>query len=154
VPVLYEPGRPSNSGLNFDDALHTVDPYGMMLPAMAIVGGLLGGVYAVVMSVLFVPYYKEKKLLQWGTAAPAVIIRQEQVGGRYPTMTATYRFTDAQSRLVTGIQRNLPAEKKLDWPGFRDFLQGVTDNPVALYDPENSGKSVLYRAGSLVCTSP
>jgi hypothetical protein len=154
VPVLYEPGRPSNSGLNFDDTLHKSDPYEMMPPTVAIVVVAFGGVYALMMSFVLVSYFREKNPLQWGSAAPAVIIKEEQVRGRRPSMTATYQFTDAQGRLVTGLQKGLPSAKKLDWPGFREFLKKVTDNPVALYDPADSDKSMLYRAGFLVCSQP
>ena len=93
-------------------------------------------------------------LFQWGAAAPALIIKQEQVGGRRPSMTATYQFTDAQGGLVTSTQKGLPSEKKLDWPGFREARERVTQNPTALYDPANSDKSMLYRAGFLVCCQP
>jgi hypothetical protein len=154
VPVLYEPGRPSNSGLNFDSTLRTSDPYEMMLPMTAGLVAMFGGIYAVLMGVMFFFYSREKELLQWGRAAPALIIKQEQVGGRRPSMTATYQFTDAQGRLVTGIQKGLPSEKKLDWPGFREALERVTRNPIALYDPKDSDKSMLYRAGFLVCYQP
>jgi hypothetical protein len=69
-------------------------------------------------------------------------------------MTATYQFTDEKGQTVTATQKNLPSVKKLNWPGFRAFREAVTKNPVAVYQPENSEKSMLYRAGSLVCYVP
>lgn len=154
VPILYDPARPANSGLNFDDTLHRSDPYAMMPLMMAIIGSLFGGVYIVLMAVMLFPYLKEKKLVQWGHVARAVIVREEEIGGGQATMTATYQFTDGQGRTITGIQKNLPSARKLHWPGFREFRQDVTENPIALYDPENSDRNMLYRAGSLVCYLP
>jgi hypothetical protein len=83
-----------------------------------------------------------------------VILKEEEIGGRNPTMMATYQFSDEKGRMVTGIQKNLPSAKKLNRPGFRKARDAVTTNPIALYNPENSGESMLYRAGSLVCYVP
>jgi hypothetical protein len=154
VPILYEPARPGNSGLNFDDSVNTSDDSKMMLLFAVLIIGLFGGLYIVLMAVLLFPYFKEKKLVQWGHAARAIILKEEEISGSRPTMTATYRFTDGQGRTLTGVQKNLPSVKKLNWPGFREFRQGVTENPVALYDPENSERNMLYRAGYFVCYLP
>jgi hypothetical protein len=154
VPILYDPARPSNSGLNFSDSVNASDDTTVMLLFMVGIVVLFGGIYIVFMAVLLFPLFKERKLVQWGHVARAVIIKEEQIGGGRPSMTATYQFTDAQGRTVTGVQKNLPSEKKLNWPGFREFLQGVMENPVVLYDPGNSEKNMLYRAGFLVCYLP
>jgi Protein of unknown function (DUF3592) len=151
APLLYEPARPSNSGLNFDDSVNTSDDSAMMLLFAVFIVGLFGGFYALFMTVLLLPYFKEKKLLQWGRVARAVILKEEEIDGRFPTMTATYQFTDEKCQRVTGIQKGLPSVKKFGWPRFREVREAVTKNPIAIYDPNDSGKSMLYRAGSLVC---
>jgi Protein of unknown function (DUF3592) len=154
VPILYEPTRPGNSGLHFDDSVNTSDDSAMMLPMTVLIVGLFGGIYSLLMAILLIPSFRKKKLLQWGRVAPAVILKEEEISGRPPTMTATYQFTDEGGQTVVGIQKNLPSAKKLDWPGFRVARDAVTKNPIALYRPGNSRESMLYGAGFLICYVP
>jgi len=154
VPVLYDPARPTNSGLNIDDSLHTSDPYGTLVLVMLGIGGVFGGISALLIAVVLFFYFREKKFVQWGQVARAVILKEDEIGGRRPTMTATYQFTDGQGRTVVGVQKGLPSAKKLDWPGFREARRNVTENPIALYDPQNSEKNMLYRAGFLTAVLP
>lgn len=66
----------------------------MLLLFTVLIVGLFGGIYILLMAVLLIPYFREKKLLQWGRVAPAVILKEEEISGRQPTMTATYQLTD------------------------------------------------------------
>jgi hypothetical protein len=154
VPVLYDPAHPANSGINIDDSLHKSDPYATMPLLMTTVVGLFGGVFALLMAGLLFLYFREKKFVQWGRFAPAILLKEEEIGGLHPRMTATYQFTDAQGRTLVCVQKNLPSVKKLDWPGFREFRRNVTENPIVLYDPQNSEKNMLYRAGFLTAVLP
>jgi hypothetical protein len=151
VPILYEPNRPGNSGLKFDDSVRTSDDSKSTLLLTLCIVGLFGGIYVLFVAVLIIPYIREKKLLQWGSVASAIVLSEEEISGRYPTMTATYQFTDDHGRSVVGIQKNLPSAKKLDWPGFQAARDAVMKAPIAIYDPKNPTNSMLYRASSAIC---
>jgi hypothetical protein len=154
VPILYERGRPENSDLNFDDSLLTSDPYRRLPILVLIACGTFGGIYAVVMAFMLFTYFRDKKLVQWGRAARAVIVKQDEVYGRYLSMTATYQFTDDRGRTITGVQKDMPTKRR-PWLGDQAYQRDVIDNPIALYDPENSERSRLYRAsGMVVCELP
>jgi Protein of unknown function (DUF3592) len=151
VPVVYEPDRPGNSGLKFDDSVNTSDDSTSMLLLALFFIGAAGGIYVLFLALILFPYFKQKRLLRWGHAAFATILREEEVGWRRPTMTATFQFTDEQGRSIVGIQKGLPSAKRLRRPGFRAFREGVMKMPIAIYDPKNPANSMLYRAGSAIC---
>ncbi len=154
VPILYERGRPDNSALNFDDSLHTSDPYHGLPLVVLMVFSTFGGIYAVLMAFVLFNYFKDKNLVQWGRAARAVIVKQDEVYGRYPSMTATYQFKDDQGRTITGVQKDMPTKRR-PWLGDQAYQRDVIDRPIVLYDPENSERSRLYRAsGMVVCELP
>jgi hypothetical protein len=91
--------------------------------------------------------YKQKNLIKWGRTAEAMIIdikeRVAPKGGKYTMVT--YRFTDADGKIVQG--EGGPLRPNLNLIKF-------TNNPTVVYDPHNSAKNLLYPADGVVCYPP
>jgi len=154
VPILYDPINPNRSNLNFNDVLHTSNPYGLMPMMLWMVGLMVGAPLACIISLMLNSYYREKKLIQFGYAAPASILKTENVVGRSPSVSVTYQFIDTCGNTVQGVQKNLPTEKQRETERFRKSWEDIMTAPVVLYDPQNSSKSMLYKYGSMRCYLP
>src|SRR5271157_2142307 len=72
-----------------------VDPIGIVILSVFL------SVYIILFIIGVTNYYKQKKLIKWGHAAKATITGQKDVTSRFgKTITATYRFTDADGKIV------------------------------------------------------
>jgi hypothetical protein len=105
---------------------------------------------AIVLAATLPSYLKEKKLLQFGKVAAATIVgeKDEWISKYGPSFTVTYSFTDEYGHAVTGVQKGLPAKNDKRAIVVADRAR-IFDNPTALYDPLDSGRSVLYPPGSV-----
>jgi len=141
VPVIYDPSNPNTSALNFEDSVRTSDPFENMKFLYVLMLCVFGIPYTVIMTVCLIPICKQIRLIKWGRAAEATIIEKKEVQGRARTITVTYRFRDADGKIVQGVRKLLPTDADLN-------------NATVVYDPRNSAKNMLYSWPAVVCHLP
>jgi hypothetical protein len=152
VPILYDPAHPSRSDLNFNDRIHTSNPYQLMPFMIKLTVILFGGCYAFIMFFMAFPYLKQKNLVRTGVAVPALILKEEP--GYKGTNTVTYGFKTLQGEKLEGIQKNIPPITTNSGKRFLDYRVKKLDNPIVLYDPQKPSTNILYPADYVKCCLP
>jgi len=153
VPIVYDPQDPKTSIENIEDKLH--HRYIFRVFVIMLLFSL--GFWFFVRAVMWMPvdrrFYRERYLLRWGRAAPATIVHKSEYllrNGLTRAADVTYRFTDAEGKVVEGLRRRvLTGEAGMSGNALKVWL-----SPTALFDPRNSAKNMLYPATFLDCISP
>jgi hypothetical protein len=114
-----------------------------MWPMVWIVCAIIGGP-TLAIGVLFVfRYRREKHVLQWGKAAPAKIIGEDEIETRSGRVAKVrYSFED-DNGVTRENTRSLPVSDD-PRPGFTEERARYLNNPTAVFDPRNSKRNVLY----------
>ncbi len=149
VPILYAPARPGVADLNFNDVIHQSNPFQMMSAVAWVIAIVVaGGVFTFVPGLLL--YLREKRLVQWGCAVSANILKTETVKGNRPVISVSYQFVDQHGNTVQGL-KNIPAEGQPGYELFHRYFDNPKELPVALYDPENNFRNILYPSRFVCC---
>jgi hypothetical protein len=163
IPIVYDPLSPSRSDLNFEDKIHTTDPFANIFPLDIFPLGLFIIIWIILMFIFFPIYYKQKNLVKRGRVAAATIIDEKEVRSQFGVAaTLTYRFTDTDGKIVQGIRQRLPS-KTARRSGYRltrfwddriAVWAAARNNPTVVYDPRNSTKNMLYPVDWVDCYLP
>jgi hypothetical protein len=98
-------------------------------------------------------YFKERNLLKWGTVTEAEIFVGPEYstgkGGRY--MNVEYGFSDADGSNFSGVRRT--ASKYNEAASVQETWSKLK-NPVAIYNPKNGEKNMLYPGVYVICLPP
>jgi hypothetical protein len=144
VPIIYDPLNPERSELEVNDLSPRDRPlqYNIVVTFLAILAPILTFIVSFIVFSIGV-YLKERKLLRWGKAAPAMIFddRQHSTGGGLPVVT--YEFVDDTGTVVHGAQKYVP--RRWDFRlRFTKYRSSIFNNPTVLFDPNNSTNNILY----------
>ncbi len=92
---------------------------------------------------LFAAYYREKRLLKWGTAAYATIVAEERHRTRSgECITLHFEFVDTEGTTYPGERPEVPLPES-DAMGQAQ-RQRLMTRPVALYHPKRPKLNGLY----------
>jgi hypothetical protein len=155
VPVLYDPLYPERSALNFDDRVHKHSSAKRIFSILGLLAAMFGIPYSIIVTVLFLGYRREKRLLESGCATAATILSEKNT--RFilrPVATVTYEFSDALGVAIQGARKNLPRKATERNENFREFRARIFNNPTVLYDPHDSRLNMLYPPSWAVCAPP
>jgi hypothetical protein len=143
LPILYDPVAPGRSVVDRDPAIE--DRYKRSLQLLEVPGGIFLVPLLLAATAFSARYFKERRLLKWGTAARATIVGDERVsqprGGE--SLTLHYQFIDALGTIYRGEKENLPVPEKED-AFHRATRLRIMTNPVALYHPKHPELNALY----------
>jgi len=92
---------------------------------------------------IILPYYKEKKLLKYGTVTMAENISEYEhtVRGNQVVSLVTYYFRDNENSIKSGQKDFVPAKSRAD---FSEDRRKLFDNPTVIFDSTNSKNNMLY----------
>lgn len=153
VVVTYDPHSPSYSKLKSELDVRWAHPYAIFFLAVEAVVPALGFLTAATLLYARRQYLWQRKLVQWGSVASAVITSEREVNsGRVRKARVTYEFCDQDGKLVTGQRSGLPTKKERD-AGYIPAYAAVMDNPTVLYDPDDSSRNLLYPPTMVKCLS-
>jgi hypothetical protein len=98
---------------------------------------------------LWIGYLKEKRLVEWGTAAAAEILGEREVRTRNSrVLTLTYQFHDQNGKLIQGERKYAPVKDTTN-SYLTETRSGIFENPTVLYDPHDSNSNILYPPSSV-----
>jgi hypothetical protein len=140
ITVIYDPERPSRSMLLASfNARQKQSAWALAWIGSAVIGGP-----TIVIGALYGFYYRrEKRVLQWGKAAPAKIIGEHEVATRSGRVAkVSYSFEDDHG-VTRRNTRSLPVSGD-PRPGFVEERERYLINPTAVFDPRNSKRNVLF----------
>ena len=155
LAVTYDPGSPSNSRLRSELDGGWAHPYARFFRVAEVT--LLVLVLSTALSAAYVrrQYVWERRLVQWGSLAPAIIVAERDVIIAKTRRTrVTYQFRDTSGLLVTGTRSDLPSQKELRDGYEHPYYSAVTDNPIVLHDPRDSSRNLLYPPAMMRCIKP
>jgi hypothetical protein len=144
VGVTYLRTRPDISELTMLINEPSAAPWRGFGEICGIIIGVIGACILAVVGTLEKQYRRELYLIKWGTAAPAEIVGEEEIHGRYARwLRLTYSFRDQSGKLVYGRQDLVALDTETDPSTGRSYNSPLKSNPTALYDPSNVAKSML-----------
>jgi hypothetical protein len=143
VPVVYDTTDPKSVALNFKGEVYQEDPLDIAKGDMAFMA-IYAPIYLVALIFLLRAYFREKRLLRFGIAAPAEITEEIESGMNENSRSRLiYRFEDGSGNWVEGIKNAVPG--KYDGrPASVSYRMCLLDNPTVLYDPRDSARNLLY----------
>ena len=145
VTVRFQPSRPETSELQMTLQTIWADPWERFQSVSHIVIGVSGSTSLFCLLLVGRMWLKERRLLTWGTAAPARVIAEKEVQGRNgTTLTVTYEFEDRPGHIIRGKRAGLPTRDKLTSPRNAALDSAVRRNPTVLYDPNRPSRNMLY----------
>jgi len=155
IPILYDPEDPHIAGINFNDRIHTQNPYQDMIRLISFMMAFLIPFSFLLTLFVYYRYRKEKYLLQWGHAVQANIISEKEIrSGKVRCTEITYKFMDAKGVEIQSKRNDLPIKGDIRSEKTRKFFDAVVTNPTVLFDEKNSSKNILYPSRLAVCLSP
>jgi len=140
VSLVYDPTHPEHSELGSTVDAHRLHkgrgdfPFALLF-FLAIPAGIV--------SWMLWTYFREKRLLRWGTAARATVIAEVDYESRGRWSRIIYTFRDESGSTVRGEKAGL-ARANDPRPKFIQYRQSFLANPTAVYDPRNSARNMLY----------
>jgi Protein of unknown function (DUF3592) len=148
IPVTYDPRDSNLSRLNFSNSIHQDDAILSAIDSDRSVNLILGALLLFIIGVdvfIFRQFLTEKRLLQWGAVAPAIILGEEE----YKTINnrrfskVRYSFSDTHASVAEGVNKYVPVAGDTR-PALMELRAQLLQNPIVLFDPYDSSTYVLY----------
>jgi len=122
IPVTYDPQHPENSAITSTLNTSWIYPYHKLMLSAELIIPIFGGISTLILAWFYIIYCRQKRLLQWGSIAAAVILDEKEIGnGRSPRTQVTYNFLDKDGQTITGKRDDLPSRKQLGSKGQREY---------------------------------
>jgi hypothetical protein len=157
VPVVYDPQHPATADINFSDHIHTRDPYATLRLALYPLGGIMLVLGLLTPGIFIYNYRREKSLLSEGIVAIATLTGETEYNAGKAGRLAkiSFQFTDSSGQIIDGVRDGLPtAENAVKYKRNQIMRDAILNNPLAVYDPRDSSKNMLYPGSYALCCAP